>query len=289
MPASPRILVATDFSRTAQLAVARAARLAATSGARLDIVHAVRPVHASLLSWLRGKPEAAAALDEPRLGVDAAVARARELGAAARGHLVSDAPVAALEASCDRLKPELVVLGAHGAHRLGDRLLGTTAERLIERLTADVLIVRRPASAAYRTTLVCVDFSPAATRALRRGLELAAGAQVHVLHAFEPLLTGKLRGSGLRELAAEHLKNERQQASADLKKFLGAGGFAAADLKLLLRNGHPQQVIERTIHSLAPDLVAVGHHTSTLGEVFLGSVAKHVLRISTGDVLITRQ
>lgn len=289
MPASPRILVATDFSRTAQLAVVRAARLAAPVGARLDIVHAARPVRASLLAWLRSKPETAAALDEPQTRIDAAVALAQEHGVEARGHVVSGAPVAALEASCRRLKPGLVVIGAQGSHRLQDHFVGTTAERLIERLTCDVLVVRKPSAAPYRKTLVCVDMSPASAQALRRSLELGSGAQVHVLHAFEPLLIGKLRGSSLRALAAEHLRNERHQARKDLEVFLNAGGFPADSMKILLRNGHPQRVIERAAEQLAPDLLAVGHHTSALGEVFLGSIAKHVLRICACDVLITQQ
>jgi nucleotide-binding universal stress UspA family protein len=289
MPAAPRILVATDFSRTAQLAVARAARLAAPTGARLDIVHAARPVRPSLMAWLRSKPEAAAAVDEAQGGIDEAVAIAQGLGAAARGHVVTGAPVAVLEASCRRLKPGLVVLGAQGAHRIRDRLIGTTAERLIDRLTADVLVVRRPPQAPYRKLLVCVDISPAAARALRCGVELGPEAQLHVLHAFEPVLSGKLRGANLRALAAEHLRNERELARKELTAFLGETGVAPRSLKILLKQGHPQRVIERAVQSVAPDLIAVGHHSSALAQAFLGSVAKHVLRISACDVLLTHR
>lgn len=283
------ILVATDFSRNAQLAVARAARIAVHAGGRLDIVHVARPISRSLMAWLRSEPVAAAALDTTQRKLDAAVAHAIELGADARGHLVSGEAIASLEATSRRLKSGLVVLGAHGAHAIRDRLLGTTAERLIERLPCDALVVRRRERAAYRRLLVCVDTSPAASRALGRALELGPGATVHVLHAFEPPLDGILRGSNLRRLAEDHSRNERLRVRKDLMAFLGDAGFDVDALRIDLKKGYAPRVIERAAKHLAPDLIAIGHHSSALAQVFLGSVAKHVLRSSACDVLITHQ
>lgn len=286
---SHRILAATDFSRTAQLAVARAARLAAAADARLDVVHVARPLSRSLLAWLRSEPTATEALDAAQERLDAAVASARKLGADARGHLVHGAPVEALEASCRRLRSDLVVLGARGARGFRDQLIGTTAERLIERLPCDVLAVRKPARATYRMVLACVDASPAAAQALRRALALAPDAEVHALHAFEPPLADLLRSSRLHALAADHVATERRRAREALVEFLRDAGVDADRVKLSLKTGYPPHVIERAVSRIAPDLIAIGHHTSPLAEPFLGSVAKHVLRIDACDVLVTRR
>ncbi len=281
-----RILAATDFSSTAQRAVARAARLAAENGARLDIVHVTRPLSRSLLAWLRREPAVAAAVDEARQKLADAVASASKHGADARGHLVTGAPVATIAATSRRLRANLVVVGARGALGLRDQMLGTTAERLIEQLSGDVLVVRRPTGAPYRRLLACVDTGPAAAQALRCALQLAPQAKVQVLHAYEPPLASVLRSNP--HLAREHKAVERSRASEAIDEFLRDASVDIDRLKVALKVGDPRPVFERAAAQFDPDLIAVGHHTSPFAQAFLGSVARHVLRMGLGDVLVSR-
>ena len=288
MPTTHRILVATDFSRSAELAVVRAATLAAAADAALDVVHVAAPMRPALLRWLRSQPEAAEALEESQTQLEASVARARERGVEVRGHLVSGATVAALEAACRRFKTSLAVIGARGARGLRDQLLGTTAERLIERLPCDLLTVRKPTRRTYRTILACVDCSPASTRALTLAAELWPEAQIHALYAYEPPLESTFRGARLHALLAEHRRNERKRAALALEECVEGTKIDPERVTQTLGRGYPPQVIERAARRLSPDLITVGHHTSALVEQFLGSVAKHVLRLNTCDVLIAR-
>ena len=241
-----------------------------------------------LLRWVRSQPEAAEALEEAQVRLEASVARARERGTQARGHLVTGAPLPALEAACRRFKTSLAVVGARGARGLRDQFLGTTAERLIERLPCDLLTVRRPTRRSYRTVLACVDGSPASLRALTLAAELWPDAQLHALHAYEPPLESTFRGARLNALLAEHRRNERKRAEEALAASLESVEIAAERLTTTLGRGYPPQVIERAAARLGPDVIAVGHHTSALAEPFLGSVAKHVLRLNTSDVLVAR-
>lgn len=286
MPLPNRLLAATDFSRPARLAVLRAARVAAATGARLDVVHVARPLSRSLMAWLRKEPEGKELLESARTQLEEVVAGAIDLGADARGHLVTGAPVATLEATCGRLKTGLVVLGAHGSRGLRDRVIGTTAERLVERLRCDMLVVRKRPSTVYRKVLVCVDTSAASAQALRCALALAPDAKVEVLHAYEPPLAGQFRSARLRELAAKHAADERERARETLRAFIADAGIDDDRLKLVLRTGHPPQVIERAASALQPDLIAVGHSTSPLVAPFVGSVAREVLRTCDSDILV---
>jgi universal stress protein E len=145
-----RILAATDLSVPSLLAVTGAARLTAAAAARLDIVHVIRQWRWTPLAWLRNAIAIEVAA-ERRLA--AAVADAVKEGAEARGHLVTGAPVATLEALSRELAADLVVLGTRGSRGLLDGVLGTTAERLIERLPCAALVVRQRARAPYRTLL----------------------------------------------------------------------------------------------------------------------------------------
>lgn len=280
-----RILAATDFSGPSQLAVTGAARLTAAAAARLDVVHVVRPWRCSPLSWLRNEAAAAVAA-ERRL--DDAVADAIRAGADARGHFVPGSPVATLEALSRRLSTDLVVLGARGSRGLLDHVRGTTAERLIERLQCAALVVRRASRASYRTLLACVDTSPAAIQALRRAMELAPDARVHVLHVHEPPLSTVLRRFQLHAQAAAYIADERARARAALEAALHGAGVDMRRVTLTLKSGHTPRVIERAAARLAPDLIAVGHATSPLARLFLGSIARHVLRMNVSDVLVAR-
>lgn len=278
-----RILAATDFSASSRLAVAGAARLTAAAAARLDVVHVARPW--SPLAWLRSRvaPDGAA-----RRRLADAVADAAREGAHAHGHLVTGAPVATLDALSRRLAADLVVLGTRGSGGLLDRVLGTTAERLIERLSCAALVVRQAARRSYRTLLACVDDSPAAVEALRQAMALAPDARVHVLHVHEPPLSATLRRVRLPAQAAAHLAAERARARAALEAALGDAGIDLRRVTLTLKCGHTPRVIERVAARLAPDLIAVGHSTSSFAQLFLGSIARHVLRMNVCDVLVAR-
>lgn len=281
-----RILAATDFSRPARVAVARAARLAAATGARLDVVHAARPLDRSLLAWLRSKPEAAAVVGELEARLKREIEHADAEGVQVRTHIVQGPPVRTLEATARKLRADLVVLGARGARGFRDQLIGTTAERLVARLSCDVLVVRKPARAAYRKILVGVDTSAASARALQHALQLGEGAEVHVIHAYEPPLESMLRSAGLKDALVEHLQREHKRAADELKAFVRDADVPASRVKIAVRRGYPPHVLERAAARLAPDLLAVGHRTSALAEPFLGSVAKHMLRVVPCDVLV---
>lgn len=287
MPSSC-ILAATDFSRTAQLAVRRAAQLAEVTDARMDVVHVARPTSRSLLSWLRDEPSAAS-LEAARRQLDETVAGIGERGVAARGHLVTGAPVATIEATSRALRTSLVALGTRGAYGLRERLLGTTAERLIERSSCDVLVVRGAVRAAYRTILACVDGSPAAAQALRRAVALAPAADVYVLHVHEPPLAGMFRGARMHAAAADHRAAEQRRAHEALAASFAELGLDTRRWKIDVKAGYPPHVIESTALRVLPDLIAVGHDTSPLAEAFLGSVAKYVLRLDVCDVLVARR
>lgn len=280
-----RILAATDFSAPSQLAVASAARITAAAATRLDVVHVVRPRRWSPLAFMRS--EAAAAVAAQRR-LDHAVEGAIKDGADAHGHFVTGPPVPTLDAVSRQLATDLVVLGTHSSRGLLDLVVGTTAERLIERLSCAVLVVRRTARAPYRTLLACVDDRPAAIAALRRAMALAPDARVHVLHVHEPPLTATLRRFQLHAQADAHLSAERTTARAALEAALRDAGVDMTRVTLLLKSGYTPRVIERAAKRLAPDLIAVGHSTPPFAQLFLGSVARQVLLINGCDVLVAR-
>jgi nucleotide-binding universal stress UspA family protein len=151
LPAMKRILVALDYSPRAADVLARAAAIAATSGAELFLLHAV------------GLP--------PELPHDAFRASPNEIVEQLRSAAVRDLERTALTldpkqvahvlvrigapwaAICDAAKAhdvDLIVLGSHGYGAL-DHVLGTTAAKVVNHADRSVLVVRQPKTAGAAT------------------------------------------------------------------------------------------------------------------------------------------
>ncbi|HUO79062.1 MAG TPA: universal stress protein [Steroidobacteraceae bacterium] len=155
-PAAPRIAAAVDplhpadpRARLDAALVGAAHALARGLGGSLAVVHAWLPLEAAVAGpALLGLPLAAAAVEE-RLA-DAEAGAARALAALCRGRrrpraepvLLAGAAVETLPAWAARAGVDVLALGAVSRSRLYEALIGATAERLLERVPCDLLVVK---------------------------------------------------------------------------------------------------------------------------------------------------
>ncbi|HEX3697942.1 MAG TPA: universal stress protein [Polyangia bacterium] len=138
------------------------------------------------------------------------------------------------------------------------------------------------------TILIATDFSPCSQMAARLAAALARrlGAQLHLLHAFDPPhpeLAALPSGSGWER---EMLAAAEQQMAADLQKLKSTGVTVSGSVEM----GSPAGVIVETARAVHADLIVVGTHgRKGLAHAYLGSVAERVVRTSVCPVLVTRQ
>lgn len=144
-----KILVCTDFSEGAKLAVKYAAKLAESNQARL-IVLTVLP------DLLLSDEE----LIMMRVSVESVKAESQKKIAAAQARLVKHIPAQVLKKSrpqfvvrdgkpfieiirtAKELKVDLIVISSHGQSGLAEMLLGSTTERVVQKAPCSVLVVR---------------------------------------------------------------------------------------------------------------------------------------------------
>ena len=98
-------------------------------------------------AFIVGGPEYhRAALDEIHEGtecvIDAARATARKRGCLFEGRVIDGHAVAALVATAEHDKADLIVVGSHGRRGLRRLILGSVAERVVESSPVPVLVVR---------------------------------------------------------------------------------------------------------------------------------------------------
>jgi nucleotide-binding universal stress UspA family protein len=137
------IVVGTDGSDTAKVAVAEAVRLAKALSAPVHVVSAFEPVHAKVT----GAPDGAAKVWQPLPHdqvegiLSQAVANVRLAGVEATSHAVRKDPADALLAVADEVSATMIVVGSKGMHGARRLSLGNVPNKVSHRARCNVLIV----------------------------------------------------------------------------------------------------------------------------------------------------
>jgi nucleotide-binding universal stress UspA family protein len=145
-----RILVATDGSKTATMAVDEACKLAGGSEARLRIVHVVDSPYTYADAWYPAGGVDADAVDRTwrRAGqaiLDQAATQARAAGAAVETALLQRQGQRVSRAVVDeatRWGADVIVIGSHGRQGPEELLIGSVAEGVARAAGVPVLLVR---------------------------------------------------------------------------------------------------------------------------------------------------
>ena len=280
------VIAATDFSFSAHRAARRAAAVAKVHGATLHLLHVLDSSSAKVL--LRRSPaidvehplhvEAERALDS--LADDVAAAGGEVTERLLREGRVMDEILAAAASS------DLVVLGPRGVNPLRDFILGSTAERMARMIECPMLVVKQDPQLPYENVLVPVDFSDYSVPALRFASEVAPGATLHVFHALDCPLQGRLRSAGVTDegIAAycDELHREANASMAELTAGLQDrtvfGTVQAADARVAIN--------ERAAANNCTLIVMGKQGRSWLTEHILGSVTRVALERATCDVAV---
>jgi len=284
-----KVLAAVDFSDDSLRAARRAALVAAQLQARLELLHVVSPAsRATLRNLLRSSgatgANMTAGIRERLVTFGAELAGVAGIEARAKvtvGDVQEAISTAASEA-------QLVVLGARGWNPLRDRILGTTAERLLRTCRRPVLVVQHQAKREYKRVIVAMDHSPNALQALEVATRIAPQAQTTLVHVFSAPFEGKLRYAGVDDhILRDYLDQARRDALGRMAALLARAPGDATRLSRAVLHGHPTRVLLDKAKAARADLIVVGKHgRSAAEEFFLGSVTRHILSSAKCDVLV---
>ncbi|HYB90090.1 MAG TPA: universal stress protein [Candidatus Binataceae bacterium] len=152
MPKINKIIAATDFSEDSALALNYAEDLAQKFGAEIVLLHVDQPLAPVMIS-----PEIGPAMDvgamsriaeEQRLiaqrELDKIVQRLRDSGLKARSLLKVGAPFLEILRAAVGENADLIVMGTHGRTGLAHVLMGSVAERVVQKSPIPVLTIRHP-------------------------------------------------------------------------------------------------------------------------------------------------
>lgn len=278
------ILVATDFSEAAQLAIRRAAQLGQEHHADLEILHVVGEM----------QPEeefrAPEMIDSAKMELAKLARTVVPGGVSSRQQVEQGKDFVAIIHRARQIQAGLIVIGAHGDHAPSGSFFGTTAQKLARKASIPLLVVKQSSPAPYRRMLVATDLSSASRQAMEAAMTVAPQAEIDLLHVHrfwgESRLS--LAGAGPEDRSRYRLQYE-VSVSTMLQEWLEKIDLGGRRVDLHVRQGHPASVISHLAAEREADLVVMGTTgRSGLPYILLGSVAEKVLQTVPCDALVVR-
>lgn len=286
------ILVASDLSDGSDTVVRSAARIAAAAGAALHVLHAYDFEVPDLggaqeqldTRFLSGYDRTVRGLEEQ---VRRTVPPTSKVGSQ---NVVMFVAHKAILMVAEEVSADLIVVGPHAA-RTADRLLGSTAERVVRAAPIPVLVIRDEMSLPLTSVVAPVDISEPARGALDRAVlwtialgtaEAGGAAQLHMLHVIPRIYdVAKVPLVDERNINVE-LNQEGERARAQ-----AAGAAGLAMVSTIRWGEEPDDEILRFARDVKADLLVIGTRgRGTVARVLLGSVASSVVRHAPCPVLL---
>jgi nucleotide-binding universal stress UspA family protein len=282
-----RLLVPTDFSRGAELALGRALTLPLAAGARIQLLHVLPP---SLPAKLRAN-----ALSAAKRALERVASRVRKSSPGRHvtpsAHVLTGAPFVEIIRWSRNHGSELIVIGRHGQRPVRDMFIGSTAQRVIRKGDVPVLAVRGRSTGAYRRPLITTDLEDASHRTFELALRVLGPTppRVDVVHAFAVPFAGFIKSSLSAREQLRYRQQFKEQAKRELAALLGTYAGVGVEWRTVIRAGDARSVALAEMARRHSDLIALGTHgRSGVAHALVGSVAEWLIEAAPCDVLVAR-
>jgi len=183
-------------------------------------------------------------------------------------------PHAAIVATAEKIRPDLIIMGRCGKTALSRILMGNVTARVIGHSPTNVLVVPRGGMVGFQRILVASDGSPYSQAAWELALAMAKQAK-----------------SRLIGVAVAPEEGDIIEAQAIIRRMLTAATLAGVPMKgvnpqgVAADTGIVQQAIKNEV-----DLIVVGSYGRTgLKKLLMGSVTERVIGGSPCPILVVKQ
>jgi universal stress protein E len=292
------VVAVRDPSARKQLAVQKAARIAARSGAKLTLFHAFSTPYPVPRALPMDSAGILAAIEKERRHQLQAIAKPlRATGLKVHCEVAWDFPPAeAVVRHVLATRPDLLVAESHRHSTVARWFLANTDWELIRECPCPVWFVKSPRFAKRPLFLVAVDPTHARAKPSRLDDRLLAAAtaavagtdgKLAVVHA-EDVLRALPPGLLTGMIVPDVLQSEVDRTRAGTRRALDrlAARHGVADAERILRAGLPADVITATAEQLGADVMVMGVVSrSGLQRPFVGNTAEAVLDGVACDLL----
>jgi nucleotide-binding universal stress UspA family protein len=290
------ILVATDFSETAALALDRAIDIALRHESEIALVHVMQPDIPPLAApeMIIVPPDYESMLREACLeGLERVAQRVRAAHVRVSQHLEQGRAAVRILACADAIDADLIMVGTRGNTGFKHLLLGSIAEEVVRNASRPVLTVHpgddQPIE-PVRSVLFPTDYSATADQALSVAMRLLSGSEhvriilVHTFHIASSVVPlNGFRGGVSVPRFVEHAQQIATQAAEPSVHALRSKGF---EVEVVIERGNPAEVVIELAGKRDVDIIVMGTRGhSKFRKFLLGSTAERVVEHAPCPVL----
>lgn len=289
-----KILVGTDFSEQANLAMEHAMAVARHAGASITLMHALSLAVDSYSSpFATTIPDIYAAQakeiqDTARAKLEQTRERFMGQGVEISHVFVDELAGNSILFVAKETEADLIVVGSHGHGWLKGILLGSVSHRVAKYAECDVLVARGAAPAgSYKKILVPIDFGEASKHALQRAVAiLQPGGSIELMHAWQLPGGPATYWGSVGPRFRESLRNTAQEFG---EKAIRENTAPGIEIRFSQVEGEARRAIKDVASEGDYDLVVMGTHGRTgLDRLLLGSVAETMVRSLELPVYLAR-
>ena len=274
------IMLATDLTPACDRAFDRAVQLAHEWDAELVVCHVIES--SAVRPWGIERRVRNAGIELDRLVNSSQVTKR------VPRHIVVGDPASRTLEHAQQINSDLIVTGPAHGKILGEKLLGSTAARVVRRASQPVLAVRRRPQGPYKAIVSAVDFSSASKSVLALGRALFPDAQLTALHAYvvAPNWSGPNADKSIDVVESDERERVIREARQDMADLVAPLTKTTGTIELVLKEGAPEIAVANFVDQNWPDLVVAGTHgRSGVHDDTIGSVAELFLMTLPCDVL----
>lgn len=305
VPPTPfrKILIATDFSDAARIALTHGVGLCPASGGRVTVAHVLTHLRRAIADlpyssrWelMFGDIDVfeRALRADSQAKLDELVNSLENRRPPIATETLLGKPAVALIHAVQSEGHDLLVVGSHGRSPVQQFLMGSTARQLVRECPAAVWIAKGTHRWPPTRLLVAVDFSDISHRAFDHAVSVAQSlqARLDVLHVIDlsEVLSDVRRSEreSLRDTAVGH--DIQEQARSQLTQWVTAAGLTPEQATVHVEWGTAREVVVEASRSWNSDLVVMGTCGRTGLQGFLmGNTAEQVLQRTECSVLVIK-
>ena len=278
------VIVPTDFSVPAKMAVSCGVALARKFRARLTLVHVI-----DIRSRFAGDADIDREAEQ-----ELAWKAAQELSTLVSPEDEDDLDLQTIVKygnvhreivnTIKEQRSDFIVLGTQGRGCVGRLIVGSTTERLLRKLTIPTLVVRTTGPTAFKDILFATDLSESSVHAFDFALDLGRTLQSRILavHVLDKTMGSILKNNGVPE-AHEHVLQDVNRKLATLS---AEGKRNGVDVQTLLVEGKPAAEILQISKKYGANLILLAISAKgSLERALFGETAETIVRESTMPVL----
>ncbi len=274
------IIAAIDTSVMADEVLKRAISLAKKTNAQITVLHSIDiPLVEKIFGDVNGEEKLRQKIEE-KMNILNAQANVEYFVTIVRGK-----PSNEIVYEAERLKSDLIIIGAHGKRTIKDTFFGSTAHHVAQKSHLPVLIIKTAVTEEYKNILALTDLSEASRKSILFAQELFRDTDISISYAYTQISDLHVDFYNLESDREIYTEKVREQIELDVEAFQQSIGM---DNTEVIEGFDPigEMLLEAAVEHKS-DLVILGTHGVKVSDtVFYGSTASYLMKRVPSDVLI---